>query len=377
MALPHVTDVRLDEFALHHAEVVMASLSSKLAPGTRRHVAQVMSRLMNLAVYPGKWIKSSPIPRGWLPRAGDEKAKECLYPDEDRALLECADVPLLRRLAYGFLTREGMRTDELARLTWADVDLVHNRVDLDENKTDKPRSWDLRPDVLGAMTIWRTHFRKDATTSDGVFVDDAGVGLNVDHLATQLRDDLKRAEVDRPKLFTGSRNRLRMRAHDLRATFITVSLASNRTWEWCQQRTGHGDSMKQKYRRTAATWTAQQQGDLAPMHVTIPELAELAESIAPRLPHGGGSGSAQRLPKPSKVHGKGLEPLRLAAAEPKSAASANFATRAVNLRGNPGRILTVGSVAASSGSSHRTGRRGSQVVRSTQPRQRMRVAMLG
>ena len=31
----------------------------------------------------------------------------------------------------------------------------------------------------------------------------------------------------------------------------------------------------------------------------------------------------------SKVHGKGVEPLRLAAAEPKSAASASFATRAV------------------------------------------------
>ena len=123
-----------------------------------------------------------------------------------------------------------------------------------------------------------------------------------------------------------------MRALDLRATFITVSLASNRTWEWCQQRTGHGDSMKEKYRRTAATWTAQQQGDLAPMHLTIPELAKL---IVPRLPHGGGSGSARPLPKSSKVHGRGVEPLRLAAAEPKSAASASFATRAVKGQSRP------------------------------------------
>jgi hypothetical protein len=49
------------------------------------------------------------------------------------------------------------------------------------------------------------------------------------------------------------------------------------------------------------------------------------------------------------VHGRGVEPLRLAAAEPKSAASASFATRAVNLRSNPGLILTVGSASASSG----------------------------
>jgi integrase len=292
-----------------------------------------MSRLLNLAVYPGKYIKVSPIPRRWLPKAGNDKAKECLYPDEDRALLGCTDIALLRRFAYGFLDREGMRTDELVRLTWADVDLIHNRVDLDENKTDAPRAWDLRPDVFAALGIWRKHFRPKAKPSDRVFIDDEGIGLNVDHLAAQLRDDLKLyAKVDRPKLYVRSKSRLRLRAHDLRATFITVSLANGRTWEWCQQRTGHGDSMKQKYRRTAATWVAQQQGDLAPLHLALPEFADhAATAIAPRLPHDGGSGSAQPLPILLKVHGKGVEPLRLAAAEPKSAASASFATRAVIL----------------------------------------------
>jgi hypothetical protein len=34
------------------------------------------------------------------------------------------------------------------------------------------------------------------------------------------------------------------------------------------------------------------------------------------------------------VHGRGLEPLRLAAAEPKSAASASFATRATSFEGS-------------------------------------------
>ncbi len=327
--LPHVEQVRLDEFTLADAECVMANVPAKLSPGTRRHIAQVMSRLMHLAVYPGKWIQVTPIPRGWLPKPGGDKAKECLYPDEDRALMACADVPLLRRLAYGVLDREGLRTDELARLTWADVDLVHNRLDLDENKTDRPRSWDMRPDVLMALTIWRKHFRKKAAADACVFLDDEGVGLNVDHLAAQLRDDLARAQVVRAKLFQASRNRLRMRAHDLRATFITVSLASGRTWEWCQQRTGHGDSMKQKYRRTSATWTAQRQGDLAPLHRAIPELADQVALISPRIAPRPKFRVAQGLPIPMKVHGKGVEPLRLSAAEPKSAASASFATRAV------------------------------------------------
>ena len=134
------------------------------------------------------------------------------------------------------------------------------------------------------------------------------------------------------KLFHGSRNRLRMRAHDLRATFIPVSLASGRTWEWCQQRTGHGDAMKQKCRRNSATWTAQRQGDLAPLHVAIPELAAHGAAITPRIAPRHDFRIAAGFPKSSKVHGKGVEPLRLAAAEPKSAASASFATRAVSLR---------------------------------------------
>ncbi len=346
--LKNVGELPLDAFTLEDAEGVMENLPPKLSPSTRRHVAQVMSRLMNLAVYPGKWIKVSPIPRGWLPKPGADKAKECLYPDEDKALLACTEVPLLRRLAYGFLTREGMRTDEVARLTWADADLVHNRLDLDENKTDRPRSWDMRPDVLDALKIWREHFRKKSARDGRIFVDDEGVGLNVDHLAAQLRDDLSRAGVGRLKLFNGSKNRLRMRAHDLRATFITVSLANGRTWEWCQQRTGHGDAMKQKYRRTAATWIAQKQGDLVSLVEALPELAKF-QTIARRLPDDPSRTIARRGAKSLKVHGKGVEPIRLAAAEPKSAASASFATRAVILSGNEVVILDESSVFESSG----------------------------
>jgi integrase len=353
--LDHVSDLQLDAFSLEDAEGVMAELPAKLSASTRRHVAQTMSRLMNLAVYPGKWIKASPIPRGWLPKPGADKAKECLYPDEDRALLACAQVPLLRRLAYGFLMREGMRTDEFARLTWSDADLIHNRLDLDENKTDRPRSWDMRPDVLEALKIWRQRFNKSAKSDARIFVDDSGAGVNVDHLAALLREDLARAGVERSKLFKGSKNRLRIRAHDLRATFITVSLANGRTWEWCQQRTGHGDAMKQKYRRTAAIWLAQQQGDLVPLYGALPELATFwrpsaadSTTIARRLPDEGQNGDPGGSRKSLKVHGKGVEPLRLAAAEPKSAASACFATRAVILSGNGVVILTFRSAKARS-----------------------------
>ena len=104
------------------------------------------------------------------------------------------------------------------------------------------------------------------------------------------------------------------------------------------------------YRRTAATWIAQRQGDLVSLTGAIPELAR-RRTIARRLPDDTKNDDPEGPPKLTKVHGKGVEPLRLAAAEPKSAASASFATRAVSLSGIRGVILAEGSALESSGMS--------------------------
>src|ERR1019366_4128796 len=160
--LPHVTDVRLDDFALHHAEVVMANLSPKLSAGTRRHVAQVMSRLMNLAVYPGKWVKTTPIPRGWLPRPGDEKAKECLYPDEERALITCVDVSLLRRRAYGPTSSRGSPGQTSTWSTTASISTRTRRTSLARG-TCVPTS--SRLSRFGASTSAPTRRRLTASSS--------------------------------------------------------------------------------------------------------------------------------------------------------------------------------------------------------------------
>jgi len=292
--LPHVRDVRVDEFDLHDAELVMASLPEvnprtkrPLAPATRRHVAQVISRVMHLAVYPGKWRPASPIPKGWLPSLPPRKAKECLYPNEDAQLLAgrsvevgksgpLPDVPLLRRLAYGFLAREGMRTDEMARLRWRDLDLEHGRVNLERDKTDDPRDWDLRLDVVEALKRWKLRSKPHTEPSDYVFAEE-GVPLNVEHLAEQIRNDLRRVGVERPQLFEGSETRQRFRAHDLRATFVTIALATGKTETWVSDRTGHdGHSMIERYRRKARTWNL---GPLGPLHAQIPELAEAEPTV--------------------------------------------------------------------------------------------------
>ena len=272
----------------------MANIPEANAAGTRKQIAQVVGRVLALAVYPGRLRASNPIPKGWLLSSKSRKAKECLYPDEDVKLLGCADVPLLRRLAYGFLEREGMRTDELASLEWRVVDLARGKVNLDHNKTDAPRDWDLNPDVRIALQLWHDMNHPDpeskAAPTDHVFAEKS-VPLNVAHLADQLRRDLRRAGVTREQLFERSAVRQPIRAHDLRATFVTVALATpgrNRGWA---DRTGHRSTgMINASRRKARTWSGLALGELAPLHACIPEFAasSFAPGIAPRIHRTGG-----------------------------------------------------------------------------------------
>ena len=285
-----IGDVAIVDVTLDHAEQVMANIPEEKSAGTRKQVAQVVSRVLSLSVYPGRLRASNPIPKGWLPNAKSRKAKECLYPDEDAKLLACPDVPLLRRLAYGFLAREGMRTDELANLEWRDIDLQRGKVNLDHNKTDDPRDWDLDPGVRDALRSWRAVHHPHAAPTDRVFAQ-AGVPLNVAHLADQLRRDLMRAGITRSQLFERSAVRQPIRAHDLRATFVTVALATGKTETWVADRTGHRSSgMIQAYRRKARTWSGLSLGTLAPLSACIPELsaAMIAPGIAPRIHRTGG-----------------------------------------------------------------------------------------
>jgi hypothetical protein len=103
---PHVKGIPLSAFQLDHAELVMRRLPPR-SQATRRHVAQLMHRVLAMAVFPLRILTSNPLPRGWLPKPGDEKAKQYLYPSEDAALLRCREVPLCYRILYGYLDRGG------------------------------------------------------------------------------------------------------------------------------------------------------------------------------------------------------------------------------------------------------------------------------
>jgi integrase len=189
---PHVGAVPIDGFELDHAEKVMSKLpSDPSAATTRRHVAQLMTRILGMAVFPLRLIKASPIPRGFLPKPAPAKALPYLYPDEDRALMGCVDVAFCWRIFYGFLDREGPRTSEVIGLVLDDVDLVRGAVTLDTNKTDDPRACALLPGNVRALrpmvALRERALGRKLRGDEPVFVDEDGGPIQDQHLADRLR----------------------------------------------------------------------------------------------------------------------------------------------------------------------------------------------
>lgn len=263
---PVVGHVALSAFTLRDGQEVMRRVPRERSSALRRHVAQVMVRLCNLAVYPCELIPVSPLPKGFLPKVRSRPGAY-LYPKEDAALLAHRRVPLANRFLYGFLAREGMRREEALSLTWSDLDLANGAVRLDTNKTNDPRAWALDPGVAKALAWWRKQ-RKNEPDNARVFgVADAG------RLASALQSHLELAGVKRSELFEHNDKRRRVNIHALRATFVTLALANGKTETWVQDRTGHRSSvMVNRYRRVARTAAELGLGALTPLDKAIPEI---------------------------------------------------------------------------------------------------------
>jgi integrase len=253
---PHVQDVPLVAFTREHADGVMAKLPLHLRRGTRRQVAQLINRILNLAAFTGA-IKASPLPRGWLPKAprADSVAKESLLPSEEAKLLHGRNavgvvvVPLAYRVAYAFLHREGMRKGEAARLTWADIELAKGLVSLDENKTDRPRSWVLNAGVARILERWKK-VCGSPKSSASVFP-----GVAWDKLAPSYRDHCKAVGIERARLYQAKANKLQLRAHDMRAFFVTAGMFAGKDALWITDRSGHTSlGMLRTYERDVRRW---------------------------------------------------------------------------------------------------------------------------
>ncbi len=220
-------------------------------------------------------LAAHPLPLGFLPKPGAEKAKAYVYPDEDLKLMACRDVPLVERLFYGFLAREGPRVGEVRDLQLREVDFDHGWGHVDETKTGRPKDWPLQPGTLKALARYRDRYMRSKSPSAHVFALADGSLLDPYLLAERLRSFLKLAGVQRAQLYQSDEHRLHLRAHDLRASFVTVALANNKTESWVADRTGHMSSqMINRYKRWARGHQEQSLGDWVPLCDAIPELAE-------------------------------------------------------------------------------------------------------
>ncbi len=273
---PEIGPRELASLTLDDALAVMRKLPPELSPASRRHVAQLLSKVFTLAVYPCRVLAVSPLPRGFLPKLRKQKAKAALFPNEEAQLLAARTVPLPNRMLYGFLAREGMRSSEALRMTWEDLNLDHGMVRLDANKTDDPRAWALDSGTAEALRRWRALRGKVADTST-VFEQVENRG----HLADTFRAHLREAKVTRAELYEDSPSRRPIRLHDLRATMTTVALASGKTEAWVTARTGHRSSMQVSgYRRLAQAFADVGAASLANMADTVPELSKEAAADA-------------------------------------------------------------------------------------------------
>lgn len=284
---PHVRDVPIHAFTVAHGDQVMAKLPLTNA-ASRRHIAQVMRRVLSLAVYPGKLIAANPLPVHWMPRLSKRRRQyACLWPEEEATLLGHEATPLAFRLLVGVLNREGMRLAEALDSEWWQWNLDVGTFNATKTKTCDPRFWALRPDVARAMRAWHKLHPEIAKP----FAEVLTWCPDRTQLAGRLRAALKAAGVTRHELFHSTETSGKLRAHDLRATFVTMSLAEGKGDTWIRDRTAHkSTSMLDRYRRAARQVAELELGRL--------ELLDLALKLSRKTPsRGGGKGGG----RPSKT----------------------------------------------------------------------------
>jgi integrase len=299
-----VGNVPLPQFGLEHAKAAMAALPQGLSPATRRQYAQLIAKLLKLAVYPCEVIERYPLPPGFLPRTGQRPALSYLSPLEDARLLRCTDIPLATRLLYGFLAREGLRLSEALELKWRHLDTEHATIRLERTKTGEARAWALGDGVVRALAA----FRGDATADALVFAGALATGPT--KAAGVFRSHLKLAGVERAELYERTPHRRPIRIHDLRATFITLALADGRSETWVQDRTGHTTSiMLNRYRRQARHAAELGLGELMPLDQALPDLSRVCKRVCNS--EGGSSGGLAETSTIPPVAPAGVEPARL------------------------------------------------------------------
>lgn len=251
-----------------------------MSPASRRHIAQLLHRMMAKAVFPCRLLATNPLPRGFLPKLGPAKAKACLCAGEDARLLASTAIPLCWRVLWGFQNREGPRSARrpACRCRTSTSSAARCASRRTSRTTPAPgRSLPAcrRRCAPGSRSVAPRHPPRRSSSTRTAIASASSARPSVERAAERFRAHLQLAGIDRPELFEDSDERQQVRAHDTRSTFITVALANGRSEAWVADRTGHRSSiMIQRYRRASRTFAELGLGELASLADASPELGE-------------------------------------------------------------------------------------------------------
>lgn len=233
--------------------------SGRLAWKTARNVWSVVTRMFKDArkskVLALRRRDDNPTVGVEPPDRGADRSKTFVFPSEIARFMADPAVPLLWRRMVVVATYLGVRSGELRVLEHEDIDLEHAQItvhramdaDGDDTKTTKSgetREFGVEPNLIPLLR----QMSKEAGGTGRLFPD---MPRERD-LAEDLRKWLKKAGVERARLYVSDRTRINLRFHDLRASHVTWSAVRGDSAERIMLRVGHEDwATMRKYLRRA------------------------------------------------------------------------------------------------------------------------------
>jgi integrase len=277
---PTLGDVPLAKLRPRHVRDLMRDLRSKdskrgkaLSPRTIRNVYGTLHRMLHDAVV-DELLDTNPcvLKRGDLPAKADSdpawRPGAVFTRGEGEQVISDTQNPEDRRVVNALLFLAGLRFGEAAALRWRDYDAEAEPLGrlgigssyntkkrkVSTTKTERPRQVPVHPTlakVLAAWKLsgWQKQFGRQPGPDDLIVPSRRGDHRNVNHGLRKFHQDLERL---------GLRKR---RQHDLRRTFVTLSLADGA-------------------RKDILRWvTHGPEGDIIDLYTTLP-WATLCEEVA-------------------------------------------------------------------------------------------------
>lgn len=279
-AVADVTEQDIERVMAKAAKLAQEKRGKPWRQATRFQLFQVIRRLFDLAVKPGRLRSDNPVSDDLRPGKDKPKLYSFLYPAELLALLaaRAEKVPLARRVHYALAVYTGLRKGSLRSLAWGAVDFTNGTLTVLSTKTGHPQIFELGDDVMKVLLAWyELRGRPDAKA---LVIPAKELGCRAGREAQTLRDDLKAAGVTREVLHSDASNVEPLRFHDMRATFVTWARRQGKGRGWIGDRTGHlTDAMMDRYDRGARLLADLKYEPFPDIAGAIPELADLQANV--------------------------------------------------------------------------------------------------